>query len=140
MVAFHEKLLKKTLKFISETYELDYTELKSASKKLLRSAKNYDEELLGNMEQLLDLSEISSEEELADFSIETLKIYCQIKEIDASGSDKSIRKKVWANFEEEFEESDDDESNSDDSEVETEPEPEPPPKKEKKKKEVTIIE
>ena len=95
-----EKLVKQTLKLITKKYELDYPELKSRSKKILKMAKNFDEELLGMMEELLDINNVSEESELVDFNIEVLKIYCRIKELDESGSDKSIRARVWENIEE----------------------------------------
>jgi len=142
-----EKLVKHTIKLISKTQELDYEELKSDAKKIIRLARKYDEQLYGMMEELLDLGNVGAEEELADFDIEVLKIYCRIKEIDDSGSEKSLRSKVWINIQEEFElesEESEDESLESESEVEVEvvpePEPEPEPEikptKSKKKKEV----
>ena len=130
-----EKLVKQTLKLISKKYELDYSELKAKSKKILKMAKNFDEELLGMMEELLDLSNVSSETELVDFNIEVLKIYCKIKDLDDSGSDKSIRARVWENIEEESmgesESESGDESGDDSGESEIEPEPETEVKKKK---------
>ena len=98
-----EKLVKHTIKLISKTQELDYEELKSDAKKIIRLARKYDEQLYGMMEELLDLGNVGDEEELAEFDIEVLKIYCRIKEIDDSGSEKSLRSKVWINIQEEFE-------------------------------------
>jgi len=133
-----EKLVKKAIKTIADSTDLDYDQLKSACKKIIKVARNHDEELLGTMESLLDLVNVSSEEELADFDIEVLKLYCRIKELDPSGSDKSIRARVWEQFEEEMEDFDsDDESDEEDEESEPD-EPEPPPviiKKKKEKKE-----
>ena len=115
-------------------------------------AKNYDQQLLGMMEELLDMGSCTSEEELVDYDIEVLKIYCRIKELDSSGSDKSIRRRVWDHLEEEFEDSDESEDSGDDfvesdgDESEKEvvleivPEPEVEKKiKKSKKKEVTVI-
>ena len=135
MSAISEKLVKKAIKLISDSTSIDYSELKQLCKKVLRDAKNTDERLLGTMEELLELSEVSSEEELADFEIGVLKIYCKIKEIDFSGSDKQIRKNVWEHMEEEFEVDDDDsDDDSDNVSVEEESEPEPEPVIIKKKK------
>jgi hypothetical protein len=107
-----EKLVKQCIKLISKTQELDYEELKSDAKKVIKMARNYDEQLLGMMEELIDLGNIGSEEELDEFDIEVLKVYCRIKELDDSVSDKKIRASVWKNIQEEFEldseESDDD--------------------------------
>ena len=142
MSAVSEKFVKKTIKLIADKTDMDYSELKSVCKKILRDARNNDESLLGSMEELIDLTMVSSEEELRDFDINTLKIYCKIKEIDGSGSDKEIRRNVWAHFEEELEmESDDSDSEAEsESEPESEPEPEPVVIKKKKSKVVTITE
>jgi hypothetical protein len=133
-----EKLVKQTIKLISKTHELDYEELKLDAKKLIRAARNFDENLLSMMEEMMELRNVGSEEELEDFNPEVLKIYCQIKEIDDSGSEKSLRVKVWKNIEEEFEldeDSDLDENESDsEPESELEPEPEPVVKKKRSKK------
>ncbi len=145
-----EKLIKQTIKFIAKSHSIEYEELKLATKKYIKMAKNYDQQLLGMMEELLDMGSCTSEEELVDYDIEVLKIYCRIKELDSSGSDKSIRRRVWDHIEEEFEESDsgddsgDDfvESDEEESELETEivPEPELEKKNKKsKKKEVVVI-
>ena len=140
-----EKLVKQTIKLLSKTQELDYEELKMDAKKIIRIARNFDETLLGMMEEIMDLGNVGSEDELVEFNTEVLKIYCRIKEISDSGSDKSLRARVWKNIEEEFElESDDDSEDESvvesDSEDEPEPEPEPEivvakPKKSKKVKE-----
>ena len=148
-----EKLVKHTVKTISKTFKIDYSELKEVTKKISKLARNYDEQLLGMMEELMDLSNVTSEKELADFDINTLLVYCRIKEIECdSSSERNIRKTVWEHIEEELDddfepdsdESGDSESESGDSEYsesETEIEvvPEPEPKKEKKKKKVVII-
>ena len=136
-----EKLVKQTIKLLAKTLELDYDELKMDAKKVVKMARNFDESLLGLMEELLDLGNIGSQEELEEFSLDTLKVYCKIKEIDDSGSDRTLRARVWQHIEEEFElesESDESESESDEEEilpriVEVEPEI-VPIKKEKKKK------
>jgi hypothetical protein len=136
-----EKLVKQTIKLLAKTQDLDYEELKMDAKKVIRMARNYDEFVLGSMEEIMDLGNVASQEELADFSIETLKIFCRIKDIDDSGSDKSVRSRVWEIIEEEFEfnsEIDDDEDVSvvdseSEPELETIPEPEPEPVVEIKK-------
>ena len=124
-----EKLVKQTIKLLSKVHELDYEQLKLDSKKVIKMARNFDETLLGMMEELLDLGNVGSPEELEDFSIDVLKVYCKIKEIDDSGSDRSVRSRVWETIEEEFELGSEDES-EDESVVESEedePEPEPEP-------------
>ena len=148
-----EKLVKSCIKQITKSQDLDYSEVKNDCKKIVKMAKKFDEQLLGMMEDLLDLSNVGSEEELEDFDIEVLKMYCRIKELDDSLSDKKLRAQVWNNMQEEFELSDDETDSEDESEDETEDEseteePEPkiveivePEKKVKKvKKEVTIVE
>ncbi len=124
-----EKLVKQTIKLLSKTQELDYEELKMDAKKIIKAARVFDETLLGMMEEIMDLGNVGSQEELEEFNPEVLKIYCRIKEIDDSGSDKSLRARVWGNIEDEFEiESDsEDESvvESENDEPESEPEPEP---------------
>ena len=145
-----EKLVKQTIKLLAKTLELDYDELKIDAKKVVKMARNFDESLLGLMEELLDLGNIGSQEELEEFSLDTLKVYCKIKEIDDSGSDRTLRARVWQHIEEEFElESESGESedesvvDSDDSDDErllpkivevVEPEPEIEVVKVKKKK------
>ena len=122
-----EKLVKQTIKIISKTQNLDYEELKMDAKKLIRAARNFDETLLGMMEEIMDLGNVGAEEELEEFNPEVLKIYCRIKEIDDSGSDRTLRGRVWQHIEEEFEleSGDEDEEESEDSEVsESEEEPE----------------
>ena len=142
-----EKLVKQTIKLIAKTQDLEYEELKIDAKKLIKAARVYDENLFGMMEEMMDISNVSSPEELEDFNIEVLKIYCRIKEIDDSGSDRSVRNRVWQNMEEEFDVGDSD-SEDDDPEIEevedSEPEPEPEPvkvksRKPKAEKEVVII-
>jgi len=153
-----EKLVKQTIKLLSKTQQLDYEELKVDAKKLIKAARNFDQSLLGMMEEIMDLGNVGSEEELEEFNPEVLKIYCRIKDIDDSGSDKSLRMRVWKNIEEEFEldsdEEDDDDDDldselevEDDLEEEEEDVEEPPPplppaktlKKPKKQSEVVVI-
>jgi len=149
-----EKLVKYTIKLISKSYDLDYEEVKNVSKKVIKSARNYDDQLLGMMEEMLDLGNVGSEEELEEFDIDTLRIYCRIKDLDDTLSDKKIRASVWNSIQEEFElDTDDDESGDSDidseiseSEIipaqpEPEPEPEPvaEPKPKKKKSKETVI-
>ena len=137
-----EKLVKQTIKLLAKTQELDYEELKMDAKKLIKMARNFDETLLGMMEEIMDLGNVGSEEELEEFNPEVLKIYCRIKDLDDSGSDKSLRARVWNNIEEEFELESGDDSAEEESESEDEiiPEPEPVKKVRKPKEtEVTII-
>ena len=93
-----EKLVKQTIKLIAKTQDLEYEELKIDAKKLIKAARVYDESIFGMMEEMMDISNVSSSEELEDFNIEVLKIYCRIKELDDAGSDKSIRNRVWQNM------------------------------------------
>ena len=129
-----EKLVKQTIKLISKTQDLDYEELKHDAKKLVRAARTYDENMLGIMEEIMDLGNVGSQEEINDFSIEVLRIFCRIKDIDDTGSDKSVRSRVWACIEEEFEldtdDDDEDEVSVVESDEEVVPEPEPVPESE----------
>ena len=118
-----EKLVKYTVKTISKKYNIDYEELKQVTKKIIKTARNADETLLGMMEELLDLGNVGCEEELEDFDPEVLKVYCRIKEIDDSGSDKHLRARVWKNIESEFE-LDSEEDSEDESVVDSEDEEE----------------
>jgi hypothetical protein len=133
-----EKLVKQTIKIIAKSQDLDYEELKHDAKKIVKAARNYDDNLLGMMEEIMDLGNVGSQEELDDFNVEVLKIYCRIKELDDSGSDRTVRNRVWANIEEEFEidsdEEDLEEIEEEESETEPEPEPEPEPVKVVKQK------
>lgn len=130
-----EKLVKQTIKLLSKTQELDYEELKMDAKKLIRAARNFDESILGMMESIMDLGNVGAEEELEDFDPEVLKIYCRIKEIDDSGSDRTLRARVWNHIEEEFELSESESEDEEESEAsDEEPEPEPEPVKHKKSK------
>ena len=138
-----EKLVKQAIKTIAKTQELEYEELKVDAKKIIKSARNYDEYIMGMMEEIMDLSSVSSPEELEDFNIEVLRIYCRIKELGDSGSDRSIKVRVWTNIEEEMEVSDEEDESEPESEPdETEPEevsvpiPEPPVKVKSKKTKV----
>ena len=114
-----EKLVKQTIKLLAKNLELDYDDLKMEAKKVVKMARNFDESLLGLMEELLDLGNIGSPEELEEFGYDTLKVYCKIKEIDDSGSERSLRARVWQHIEEEFELESEDES-EDESVVESE--------------------
>lgn len=114
-----EKLVKQTVKLLAKSLDLDYDELKMDAKKVIKMARTFDESLLGLMEELLDLGNIGSPEELEEFGYDTLKVYCKIKEIDDSGSERSLRARVWQHIEEEFELESDDES-EDESVVESE--------------------
>ena len=117
-----EKLVKQTIKLLAKSQELDYEECKMDAKKLIKAARNFDESLLGMMEEMMDLGNVGSREEIEVFNVEVLKIYLRIKDLDESGSDNSIRSRVWKAIEAEFELSDTEESDSEseDSESETE--------------------
>jgi len=146
-----EKLVKYTIKSVSKKYGISYDELKKVLKKVVKTAQNYDESIFGMMEEIMDLGNVGSIEELEGFNIEVLKVYCKIKEIDIEGiSERHIRSRVWKYIESEFEldddeddsdEEDSDEEDSDeedsDEEEEEEEEIQKPVKKVKKKK-VTI--
>ena len=144
-----EKLVKYTVKSIAKKYNIDYEELKSSVKKIIKIAKNFDENYLGMMEEIMDLGNVGSPEELEDFNIEVLKVYCKIKELDTDGSDRHIRSRVWKNIESEFElddEEEESEEDNSDSEIEFQeekivevPPDTPKPSKEKKKNRVQII-
>jgi hypothetical protein len=129
-----EKLVKTCIKQIAKTQELDYDEVKDDCKKVVKMARKFDEQLLALMEDLLELSNVGSPDELEEFDIDVLKMYCRIKELDDSVSDKKIRAQVWEHMQEEFELSDEDSEEdseddfSEDSEEESEEEPEPEPK------------
>jgi len=111
-----EKLLKYAIKTIAKATDLDYDELKDISKKSLKMAKKYDSELLGRIEEILELQDITSEEETTEFDVDTLRLFCRIKEIDHSDSEKSVRHQVWKYLEEQLDM--DDSDDSDDSLVE----------------------
>jgi hypothetical protein len=121
-----EKLVKYTLKSVSKKYGIDYEELKSVLKKVVKTARNYDESILGMMEEIMDIGNVGSVEELEDFSIEVLMVYCKIKEIDTENiSERHIRSRVWKNIESEFElDEEDSEEESDSEEEESESEEE----------------
>jgi len=105
-----EKLVKHTIKLISKTNQLDYDELKESTRKVLKLARKFDDQLLGMMEDLMDIGNIGSEEELEDYDPEVLKMYCRIKELDETLSEKKMRQMIWNNIQEEYEidDSDDD--------------------------------
>ena len=144
-----EKLVKYTVKSISKKYGIDYEELKTVLKKVIKTAKNYDENILGMMEEIMDIGNVGSIEELEDFNIEVLKVYCKIKEIDIDNvSDRHIVSRVWKNIESEFEldedsedeESDLDEDSEDEEDEEEEEVVEVQEKQVKKKKNPKIQE
>jgi hypothetical protein len=145
-----EKLVKQTIKLLAKSQELDYEECKMDAKKIIKAARNFDESLLGMMEEMMDLGNVGSREEIEAFNIEVLKIYLRIKDLDDSGSDSSVRSRVWKAIESEFELSDSEEetdSESDFSEEETEIVVEddsedevPEPVVIKKKKEKVVVE
>ena len=130
-----EKLVKYTIKFMAKTYDINYDEAKVYCKKVLKMSKKFDEQLLGMMEDLLDLNNVGSIEELSEYDIEVLKMYCRIKELDDTLPDKKIIESVWENMQEEFEL---DSGTDSDSDTEPESEPEPEPVIIKKKKVVVI--
>jgi hypothetical protein len=116
-----EKLVKQTIKLLSKTQELDYEECKMDAKKLIKAGRNFDESLLGMMEEIMELGNVGSREELEEFNAEVLKIYLRIKDLDESGSDSSVRSRVWKAIEAEFELDSDEESGaSSESESESE--------------------
>jgi len=145
-----EKLVKYCIKHIAKYEELDYDKLKINSKKVIKMARDFDQQLLGLMEDLLDLVNVGSIEELYDFDIEVIRMYCRIKDLDESVSDRKLVESVWKNMQEEFEldesdsESEDDEVVEEDPETESESEEPPPtPKPEpikKSKKKVQVVE
>jgi hypothetical protein len=107
--------IKKTLKVISKEYEIPYEELKNTAKKYLKSAKSYDENLYTTIDELLALVDINTLEEIDEFDINTLKMLCKLRDIDMSGSEKDIRKRVRDYFEELFEDIDSDEDSEEES-------------------------
>jgi hypothetical protein len=115
-----EKLVKQTIKLLAKANDLDYEECKIDAKKIIKAGRNFDESLLGMMEEMMDLGNVGSREEIEVFNVEVLKIYLRIKDLDESGSDNSIRSRVWKAIEAEFELSDTEESESEDSDSETE--------------------
>jgi len=133
-----EKLVKQTIKIISKIHDLDYEELKVDAKKIIKMSRTFDQTLLEMMEEIMELGNVGSEEELEEFNVEVLKIYCRIKEIEESGSDNSIRARVWNHIESEFEVGSEDSEDESvvESDSESEPEPEPEPVKIKKVKKV----
>jgi len=108
MVTSYEKVVKYTIKTLAKSLELDYEELKNECKKVLKMSKKLESQLYGVMEDLLELGNVGSEEELDEFDIEVLKVYCKIKDLDDTLSDKKIRSNVWKSIQEEFEFDDDD--------------------------------
>jgi hypothetical protein len=134
-----EKLVKYAAKSIAKTFDLEYEDIKTSVKKIIKTAKKFDETLLGMMEEIMDLGNVGSPEELEDFNIEVLKVYCRIKELDTEGSDRHIRSRVWKNIESEFELESESENSDEESEeeyeeriVEVPPEETPKSKREKK--------
>ena len=139
-----EKIVKLAIKRIAKATDIKYEELKAISKKVLKMAKTYDLELMARIEEIIELQDVSSEEELLEFDVDTLKMFCDVKEIDHSDTEKSVRHNVWKYLEEQFDvdDSDLDDSDSDGSESEPESEEEPEPvrvKSSKKKKVVEIV-
>jgi hypothetical protein len=114
-----ETHVKKTLKLISNQYEIPYEELKSTVKKYLKLAKSFDENLYTNIEELLELVEISNVEEINDYDISVLKMFCKLKQLDPSGSEKEVRKRVTQYFEDLFEELDELSDSEEESESES---------------------
>ena len=118
-----EKLVKYTMKSVSKKYGINYDELKVVLKKVVKTAKNYDESIFGMMEEIMDLGNIGAAPELEDFNIEVLKVYCKPKEIDIEGiSERHIRSRVWKNIESEFELDDDEEDDDEEEDEEDESE------------------
>ena len=116
--------LKKTLKLISKEYEVPYEELKGTARKYLKTAKTYDESLYQRIEELIELNDISDVAELNEYDIDVIKMFCKLKDIDFSGSEKEIRKRVAQFFEDLFEDLEELDSESEETESESEPETE----------------
>ena len=108
--------LKKTLKLISKEYEIPYEELKGTARKYLKTAKTYDESLYQRIEELIELNDISDVAELNEYDIDVIKMFCKLKEIDFSGTEKEIRKRVAQFFEDLFEDLEELDSESEESE------------------------
>ena len=113
MVTSYEKVVKYTIKTLAKSLDLDYEELKNECKKVLKMSKKLESQLYGVMEDLLELGNVGSEEELDEFDIEVLKVYCKIKDLDETLTDKTIRSNVWKSIQEEFEFDDDDDEEDD---------------------------
>ena len=126
-----EKIVKLAIKTIAKATDMGYEELKSVSKKVLKMAKTYDSELMARIEEILELQDVTSEEEILEFDLDTLKMFCDIKEIEHSNTEKSVRHNVWKYLEEQFEiddsDSDSDEGSDLEEEPDSDPEPEPVP-------------
>lgn len=146
-----EKLVKYCIKHIAKYEDLDYDKLKINSKKVIKMARDFDQQLLGLMEDLLDLVNVGSIEELYDFDIEVIRMYCRIKDLDDSVSDRKLIESVWKNMQEEFELDESDSESEDqvivDEETESESESEEPPPTpakaepiKKSKKKVQVVE
>jgi len=120
-----EVQLKKTLKVISKEYEIPYEDLKNTSKKYLKYAKSYDTTLYQTIDELLELVEISDVSEIDEYDINTIKMFCKLRDIDFSGSEKEIRKRVASYFEDLFEELDDSELDDEDSDSDSDSESDP---------------
>jgi hypothetical protein len=141
-----EKLVKYTMKAVAKKFSIDYEEIKSTLKKVIKTAREYDESILGMIEQIMEIGNIERPEDLEEFDIEALKMYARIKDIDTADiSDRHIRARVWKFIESEFaldedseeEDSEEDTDSEEDSESESEEEPEEeivPVVKQKKKK------
>jgi hypothetical protein len=142
-----EKYVKHALKLIAKVNGVDYEKLKISVKKVIKEARNHDQRQLGLMEELLDLTNnVSCLEDLDEYDMEVLNIYCQIKDIDQSGTEKAIKARVWENFEEEYGDSEEDSIESESSEPEDESEVEveivskkPKPVVIMKKKEAKVV-
>ena len=128
-----EKLVKYCIKHIAKYEDLDYDKLKIDSKKVVKMAREFDQQMLGLMEDLLDLGNVGSIEELYDFDIEVIKMYCRIKDLDDSVSDRKLVESAWRNMQEEFELDDESGSESEESgesdadEPDSESDEQPPP-------------
>jgi len=122
-----EKIVKLAIKTIAKATDMEYEELKAVSKKVLKMAKTYDSELMARIEEILELQEVTSEEEMLEFDVDTLKMFCDVKEIEHSGTEKSVRHNVWKYLEEQFEMDDDSESEEGSEDLGSEPEEEPEP-------------
>lgn len=108
-----QHIFKHAIKTISKEYEIPYENLKVSLKKHIKMIKNFDENVLNMIEEVIELDEVTSIDELKQYNPDVLKLYCRLKEIDSSGTDTVVLKRVWQFIEENMES--DDSGESDDS-------------------------
>jgi hypothetical protein len=137
-----ESIFKHALKTICKHTDLEYDDLKDMLKKHLKMVKNYEENMIQTFEEVMEMDDVSSLEELEDYDINTLKLYCKIKGLDYSGNEKQLRQVIMTYIEETF----DNEPESEESEIdleselesESESEPEKVPEKTTEKPAKTV--